>query len=100
MSIRYSSLAWLTAILLVQPVFADDMNSNEKPCATIVKSCLDAGYTRDAADGKQFWKDCMKPLVLGKTVSGITVDAKDVKACRSAKIIKLKQELSELKKAK
>jgi hypothetical protein len=99
MSIRYS-LAVLATLLIVQPVFANEMSSNDKPCATIVKSCLDAGYTRDDTDGKQFWQDCMKPLVLGKTVSGIMVDIKDIKTCRTAKIQELKQELLELKKAK
>jgi hypothetical protein len=85
---------------MTHPVFADDnINSNDKPCAPLVKSCLDAGYTRGDKE-KQFWKDCMKPILLDKTVSGVTVDAKDVKVCRSAKIKKLKQELSEFEAVK
>jgi hypothetical protein len=99
MSIRYS-FAVLLALLISQPVFADEAAAKEKPCTTIVKACLDAGYTQGDTEGKQFWKDCMKPLVLGQAVSGITVDAKEVKTCRAAKIKELKQELTELKNAK
>jgi len=89
------------AALVIQPVFAnDDMSADEKPCINIVKSCLNGGYTEQASEGKQFWKDCMEPLILGKTVSGVTVDANDVKACRTAKIKQLQQELGKLKAAK
>lgn len=91
-------LALLAAIVFVSPAFADD----SKECASIAKSCLDAGYTSndDVTTGKQFWMDCMKPLVLGKTVSGVTVDPKDVKACRAAKIKNMEQELKEFKAVK
>lgn len=99
MLIRYS-LILLTA-LAIQPVFAhEDMsNSNDKSCATIVKACLDGGYTRENSDNKQFWKDCLRPLLLGKAVTGITVDTSDVNQCRTAKIAELEAELSDLKKA-
>ncbi len=94
-------LILLAAMLIMQPAFADDdMNSPEKPCAPIVKACLDAGYARDGADGKQFWNDCMKPTVLGKSVADVKVNASDVKACRIAKIKQLKAELNALKSAK
>lgn len=100
MSIRYFFIV-LAAILMAHPVFAnDEMNSYDKSCAPIVKSCLDAGYTHNGDKAKQFWKDCMKPILLGKTVSGVVVEDKDVKACRSAKIKKLKQELSEFEAVK
>jgi len=100
MSIRYF-ITLLAMAFLVQPAFAnEEMPSQDPACATIVKSCLDAGYTRDGAEGKQFWMDCMRPLLLGKSVSGVAVAAKDVKACRTAKIAELKRELSEMKAAK
>lgn len=87
----------LAALLIMKPVFADDdMSTEDKPCAAIVKSCLDAGYVRHAT-GKQFWKDCMKPLLLGNSVTGVNVNATDVSTCRTAKISKLEQELSDLK---
>lgn len=94
----YFGFAVAAALLFIQPVFADnDMSSDSKPCATIVKACLDAGYTRDS-DTKRFWQDCMKPIVLGQTVQGVTVDAATVKSCRSDKINQLKHELKEFQK--
>lgn len=90
----------LATMLIAHPVFADeDMSSDDASCESIVKACLDAGFTRTDTENKQFWKDCMKPLVLGKSVENVTVDAKDVKACRTAKIKQLTKMLTELKKA-
>jgi len=93
----------LAATLLTQPVFADqDMtppDSDSKPCIVIAKACLVAGYTRGGSAGKMFWKDCMKPVALGQTVHGITIDANTVKMCRADKIAKLKRELEEFQKA-
>lgn len=82
----------LAALVVATPAFADDTS-----CDSIAKSCLDAGFTANTGD-KQFWLNCMKPLVMGKTVEGVTVDAVTVKSCRTAKIKEMTKELSELKK--
>lgn len=88
----------LAAMLIAQPVLAaEGAGAAEKPCAPIVKACLDAGYTRHGSQGKQFWKDCMKPLLLGGSVANVTVDPKDVSACRAVKINQMQQESTELK---
>lgn len=92
----------LAAILSTQSVFADDMSSyagSSKPCADIVNACLSAGFTRESPD-KKFWQDCMKPILLGKTVSGVTVDAGAAKACRTTKIEEMKKELKEFEHVK
>lgn len=90
----------LAGMFIAQPIFADtNMDSNSKPCKAIVKACLDAGYKRSAGEGKLFWKDCMEPVLLGKTVAKVSVDAASVKACRSDKIKELEQQLDALKKA-
>jgi hypothetical protein len=102
MSIKHF-LVLLAATLIIQPVFADeDMSSDDKPCAAIVKACLDGGFMGHGAqsEGKQFWKDCMHPLLLGKTVAGANVDPKDVKACRTAKINQLEREVNALKRVR
>jgi hypothetical protein len=95
--IRKVCLTFVVATIgLSQAAFADDQDmSGSKPCATIAKACLDAGYTRDENASKKFWHDCMKPVVLGKTVDGVTVDAATVKACRTDKITEMKKELKE-----
>lgn len=91
----------LSLVFLIQPVFALDDDSDDKPCATVVKSCLDAGYTRSNNEpNKKFWQDCMKPLLLGKTVEGVTLDPAVAKDCRVNKIEKMKQEIKELQEAR
>lgn len=88
------------AILSTQPVFADEMAGGEMSegtaCAAIAKSCLSAGFTRDPSATKKFWQDCMKPIILGKTVAGVTIDHSVAKTCREHKIEQLKHELKEL----
>jgi hypothetical protein len=91
-------LSGLAAVLLMQSVFADHMFPQNGPCETIAKACKEAGYKMNDAH-KKFWFDCMRPVVLGKTVKGVAVDAATVKQCRIDKIDELKKELSEFQKA-
>lgn len=87
----------LTALLSTSVAFADHTVGNEskdKSCAKIATACLKADYK-----GKKFWQDCMRPVVLGETVKGVTVEADVVKACQTAKVEELKNELSDLEKA-
>jgi len=95
MSNKYLFAA-VASLVLAQPLFADEtMNFNDKPCAAIAKACGDAGFSRDGEAGKQFWGDCMKPVIMGKSVKNITVSKDDVKACRTDKISELRQELKQ-----
>jgi hypothetical protein len=89
----------IAGILSAQFAFADDMEMNSKACGKIAKACSDAGYTRDKDSDKRFWFDCMKPTILGKTVTGVTVDSAVVKTCLKDKVEKLKKELKEFEKA-
>lgn len=95
------SILLLTAILSVQPVFAcgDMAHSNSKACETIATACLNAGYTRTDTADKQFWQNCMRPIVLGHTVQGVEIDKTTAKTCRMDKITEMKQELKELQNA-
>lgn len=80
---------------------SDDMSMGmhrdmPKECSNIAKACLAAGYSRHAGTGKLFWVDCMKPLLLGQSVSGVTVSNSDISSCKTFKINKMKNELKEL----
>ena len=87
----------LTAILFVQPVLADDMSmSDSKPCATIAKACKGAGFANEGSKHMQFWMKCMKPVVMGQSVKGVTVDAAVVKDCRTDKIAQMQKEITEM----
>lgn len=92
----------IAAILSTQPLFADEtaqyMSSDDKPCAAVAKACSDAGFSRSETPDKKFWHDCMQPILLGKTVQGVTLDASVAKECRVKKINQMKKEVKELEK--
>lgn len=91
----------LFALFASNPVFAGDPDEATSPdCETIAKACLDAGFTEHSGQGKTFWHDCMKPVLFGKEVSGVTVDAKVVKSCRQFKIKNMQQQIEQLKNVK
>lgn len=81
------------AMLLSSSVFADHMDS--KACMSVVDSCKKAGYVKEDKGDKRFWQDCMKPVVMGKTVKGVDVSMDTVKQCRKDKIVELKKKLQE-----
>ena len=83
----------LAAILSSQTVFA---HGHSKACESIAKACVDAGYTRADTADKKFWQGCMKPVILGQSVQGVTIDAKTATTCRTDKIEELKKDLNEL----
>lgn len=92
----------VAATVFLQPVFANDYEdsmSNDRPCGMIAKSCLDAGYARENPN-KKFWNDCMKPLLLGKTVEGVTLKSDVIKKCRTDKINEMKKELKEFQNSR
>lgn len=98
------------ALLGTQTLFADmtmmsGMNGKEmsgrdfvpsKQCAMIAKACKQAGYERQGAPGKDFWHDCMKPVLMGQTVTDVNVDQKVVDKCKKDKIKDLKMDLKDL----
>lgn len=88
-------IAILTSAVLAQAGFAHGSMMKGSACEPIAKACVKGGFAK--ADNKmKFWQDCMKPLILGKSVKGVSVDAATVKACRESKIEKMKKELAEL----
>lgn len=92
----------LAAILSSQSVLAQDdqgMTLNGSACSSIANACLKHGYTRKDHKNKQFWQNCMRPLILGQSVKGVTVSADTVRTCRDTKIAELKHELADLEKA-
>lgn len=91
----------IAALAAIQVSFADDdMTSDSQACSTIANACSTAGFARTDMQGKKFWQDCMKPILLGQTVTGVTIDAATAKQCRTDKIEELKKELKEFQKAK
>ena len=54
----------------------------EHPCKMMKSACEAAGYKVRGAAGKGMARDCMNPLLNGKTVEGVTVEASTIEACK------------------
>ncbi|WP_413581575.1 hypothetical protein [Bdellovibrio sp. HCB288] len=53
------------------------------PCQKVKAACEAAGFVGgDRNAKKKLWKDCVDPLIEGKSVKGATISAKDVEACK------------------
>src|SRR6476469_5841867 len=89
----------LMAILAAQQVFAAE-SASDRSCSTIADACLAAGFVKTESTTKGIWHDCMRPVILGKTVTGVSINATVVKSCRADKIKELQMELKEMQQAK
>lgn len=98
---KFYTLIALAIFLFSSIAFACDSGTttDDPSCKVIANACKAAGFERKSA-GKQFWTDCMKPILLGKNVNGVKVDAEQVKSCRMKKIDELQKELKELQDVK
>jgi hypothetical protein len=51
-------------------------------CQSVETACEAAGYHHGGhKEHKGLWKDCVAPLLDGKTVAGVSAKADDVKVC-------------------
>lgn len=58
----------------------------EHPCKKIMESCTAAGFKKGGyKEGKGLFKDCMQPIMEGKTVAGVTASPADIEACKAHK---------------
>lgn len=65
---------------------ADTVNPKpRKPCQNIRAACQTAGFVKGDKQGKGIWRNCIKPILAGKTVKGVTPNAADVTACQAKK---------------
>ncbi|STX50187.1 Uncharacterised protein [Legionella busanensis] len=86
----------ITVMFLFSPIsFAND--TKYVACDAIAKACRAANFKNK---DKKFWQDCMKPLLLGKKVDGVSIEVTQVSACREKKIAELQQELKEFQEVK
>jgi hypothetical protein len=53
------------------------------PCKAIMESCKSAGFTKGGTAGKGIMRDCMKPIMNGQTVAGVTATPDLVAACKT-----------------
>ena len=78
----------LFALLLVATSsFAVSAFAEEAPCKQIKAACEAGGFVKGGHknDGKGLFKDCMKKILAGESVAGVTVPADEVAACKAKK---------------
>ena len=82
---KVSFLAFLLLSLASSSGFAEV--DSKHPCKTLKAACEAAGYVKGGHknNNKGLWKDCMQPLVEGKSVAGVSADAAVVAACKEKK---------------
>jgi hypothetical protein len=74
-------LLMIVSVLAAANVFANEDSS--KPCLEVKKACESAGFTLGQHKvGKGLHKDCMQKLAAGEAVTGVTVSADVVSACK------------------
>ncbi len=75
-------IALSLATLLSFSLSAED--SKNHPCQKLKTACESAGFIKNGHknDKKGLHIDCMKPLLEGQTVTGVTVNPEDVSACK------------------
>ncbi len=88
MRTRLAALAFgLSGLVGVAVVdLATAASGDATACRKIEDACKAAGFVKgEHTQGKRLGHDCVKPIINGQTVSGVTVDAVTVKDCRAEK---------------
>lgn len=82
-----SVVAILITLITTNPAFAVETGSHTNgPCAKLVEACKNAGYNQSIlSDNKSLSKNCLKPLLNNQKVEGVSVDSKDLEACKTKK---------------
>lgn len=73
--------------VLVPSFSALSANAAEsKPCKEIKAACEAGGFVKGAhKEGKGLYKDCLKKIIGGETVAGVTVAPELIAACKAKK---------------
>ncbi len=77
----------IMSVLLIA-LLALNLSAAEKKvdgCKKIEAVCKTAGYVKGShkKDGKGLYEDCLKPVVAGKVVEGVVVEAADIELCKA-----------------
>ena len=60
--------------------------AKEHPCKKIMDACKSAGFVKgEWKQGKGLFKNCMQPIMEGKTVAGVTATADEIQSCKAHK---------------
>lgn len=90
---KYLLIASLAATLTQNAFAQETTEHNDGPCIKIMEACKAAGYNKPSAtEKKSLSKNCMQPVLSGEKVEGVTINQKDLDACKLKKAeVKLKK---------
>jgi hypothetical protein len=77
-----------SSLMLISFLFNSQAFSEEKnhPCKNIKAACEAAGFTKgDHKNKKGLFVDCIKPVMAGSTVEGVSINPSDIGACKEMK---------------
>jgi len=60
-----------------------DKQIKDQPCLRVMLACKAAGYSPDNTNGEIFVRNCYLPVLNGKHVENVTVDAPTAAACKA-----------------
>ena len=84
-------LTLLVLTLAIPAAFAEvttaaNGESKDHPCVKIQQACNAAGFAKGGAkERKGLFANCVKPILDGQDVPGVTVDAATIQACQNIK---------------
>lgn len=83
----YAKLSVLSVLVLSSSLASFGAHADDKgPCREIRTACESGGYTKGGhKEGKGLFKDCMKKIMNGETVEGVSVAPEQVAACKEKK---------------
>ncbi len=80
-------LSILSVLVLASSLVAFSASAGTSPCKDIKAACEAGGFTKGGhkKDNKGLYIDCMKKIMAGETVPGVSVTADQVTACKAKK---------------
>ena len=82
-----AKISILSLVLIASAMTAFSAGAGDQPCKDIKAACEAGGFTKGGhkKDNKVLYADCMKKIMAGETVPGVTVSADQVTACKAKK---------------
>lgn len=62
----------------------------------IAAACESAGFRISGPTGKSIWPDCVKPILAGQTIAGVSPDPADIQACKEKKTQRKMQRMNSM----
>jgi len=85
---KKQSLYAILSLTVSASLFAFSAHAGDsKPCQEIRTACEAGGFVKGGhkKDGKGLMIDCMKKIIAGESVPGVTVSPEQVSACKAKK---------------